>query len=79
LIGSVSPSGSYNTYYEWFDKLSYDKLKFPSGLIVAAFDNNQVIGKTYNISQQGNLPTSIVTTVCYAQYLTFVTSLSCNI
>ena len=78
LIGSVSPSGSYNTYYEWFDKLSYDKLKFPSGLIVAAFDNNQVIGKTYNISQQGNLPTSIVTTVCYAQYLEYENLINTN-
>jgi hypothetical protein len=44
LISRASPSGSYTTYYKWFNKLSYDKLRFPSGLVVAAFDNNQVIG-----------------------------------
>jgi hypothetical protein len=46
LISRASPSGSYTTYYNWFNKLSYDKLRFPSGLVVAAFDNNQVIGIT---------------------------------
>jgi len=46
MISRASLSGSYTTYYKWFNKLSYDKLRFPSGLVVAAFDNNQVIGIT---------------------------------
>jgi hypothetical protein len=31
LISRASPSGSYTTYYNWFNKLSYDKLRISSG------------------------------------------------
>ena len=45
LIRRASPSGSYTTYYNWFDKLSYDKLRFPNGLVVAAnADNDNDVG-----------------------------------
>ena len=44
LINSASPSGSFTTYYNWFDKLGTEKTNCPDGLVIAGFDNNQVIG-----------------------------------
>jgi hypothetical protein len=60
-------TSNYKNVYRWFNNLKTEPLKPPTRMIICGFDNNQVIGRTC-IKNQANLPSSIVTTVCYAKY-----------
>ena len=40
---------------------------FPKGTVRVAFDNNQIIGKTYTIRAENKVPSSIMTTTMYAK------------
>jgi hypothetical protein len=64
LMGKTSPMGNCKTVYRWLNNLKTEPLKPPTGMIICGFDNNQVIGRTWSIKNQGNLPSRIATTVC---------------
>ena len=55
------PGGSYSYLVSWLKEQSSEPLKFPDGLCKAVFDNNQKLGKTYLISGNNIVPTSVMT------------------
>ena len=62
-----SPAGSYWTVRNWLKGLSMDELPKPIGDCLVAFDNDQVIGKSYNVRVNNKVKMSIVTSVCVAE------------
>ncbi|KAJ8030711.1 hypothetical protein HOLleu_27195 [Holothuria leucospilota] len=67
VYGLTSPGGSYWTVRNWLKGLSMDPLPTPRGDCLVAFDNDQVIGKSYNVRENNKVKTSIVTSVCVAE------------
>ncbi|KAJ8048815.1 hypothetical protein HOLleu_01285 [Holothuria leucospilota] len=67
VYGLTSPGGSYWTVRNWLKGLSMDPLPTPTGDCLVAFDNDQVIGKSYNVRENNKVKTSIVTSVCVAE------------
>ena len=61
FLGSRSPGGSNSYISSWLDHQANEPIKCPPGLIKAVFDNNQKIGKTYLITRNNTVPTSVMT------------------
>lgn len=61
FLASRTPGGSYSYLVSWLKKQASEPLKFPDGLCKAIFDNNQKIGKTYLITGDNIVPTSVMT------------------
>jgi hypothetical protein len=64
IFGSARPSGS-NTCTELAFK-SNTPINFPTGDVIVAFDNDQVVGKTYRGRENSNVSVSVMTSVCCA-------------
>ena len=63
-----SPSSSYWHLIHTLDQSASNPIPFPPGVVRYAFDNNQVVGKTYIIrGGDNNVPTSIITSSLYAE------------
>lgn len=65
--GSVSPSGSYRTLLRCLDSEAQNPIRVPEGSVRCAFDNNQVIGKTYLIKGDNKVPTSVLCSSAYIE------------
>ena len=61
FLGNRAPGGSYSYLVSWLKEQASEPLKFPDGLCKAIFDNSQKIGKTYLISGDNVVPTSVIT------------------
>ena len=61
FVGSRSPAGSNSYLSSWLSEQAQDPVECPKGLIKAVFDNNQIIGKTYLITGDNTVPTSVMT------------------
>ena len=64
---ATTPSGSYWILICTLDEGASKSIPFPEGTARVAFDNNQIIGKTYSIRADNKVPASIMTTTLYAQ------------
>lgn len=53
---------------EWISNQTSKPLQFPDGDCVVIFDNNQVIGRSWNIKVNHKTKSSVVTTICQLQY-----------
>lgn len=68
LTGKGGPHGSYATVREWILNQTSKLLQFPDGDCVVIFDNNQVIGRSWNIKVNHKTKSRVVTTICQLQY-----------
>lgn len=63
--GRTAPAGSYDFLSKWMAEQSENVIRFPNGIVRSVFDNEQVIGKTYKVSAENKVPSSIVTSHIY--------------
>ena len=63
--GAVSPAGSYSHLLKWLDGTSSRPIEVPHGAVRCVFDNEQVIGKRYNVTVGCKTPTSVITSKIY--------------
>jgi hypothetical protein len=61
---SAHPSGSYTTVKNWLLIQANTPINFPSGDVIVAFDNDQVVGKTYRVRENSKVSVSVLTSVC---------------
>ena len=63
VFGASTPAPQYSTIRDWLANQATSPPEFPSGDVVVAFDNDQVVGKTYTIKVNSKAPTNVVTSV----------------
>ena len=64
LNGKTGPAGSYKTVSNWLVSQSTKELDFPQSDCMAAFDNDQVVGKSLRVSIDNKVKSSCVTSIC---------------
>ena len=64
MQGHTGPAGGYTYIRNWMKTQAEEVVPIPSGDLVFAFDNDQVIGKTYHVRPDTKLRCSVVTSVC---------------
>lgn len=67
IIGSAGAGGKYTTLCRWLSNIPANPLKCPPGDVLFVFDNEQIVGKTWNIKPQNKVKSSVITTVAVAQ------------
>ena len=67
IIGSSGAGGKYTTLCRWLGSISSKPPTVPDGDTLFVFDNEQIVGKTWNIKPQNKVRTSIITTVAAVQ------------
>nr|XP_054753606.1 uncharacterized protein LOC129259335 [Lytechinus pictus] len=63
-LGGVSPAGTYYRLRKWLDHRAYKELPPLNGDVVIAFDNDQVVGKTYHVKADNKVRVSVITSIC---------------
>ena len=61
LNGKIGPAGSYKTVSNWLVSQSTKELDFPQSDCMVAFDNDQVVGKSWRVSIDNKVKSSCVT------------------
>ena len=74
LNGKTGPAGSYKTVSNWLVSQSTKELDFPQSDCMVAFDNDQVVGKSWRVSIDNKVKSSCVTSICAVA----IDSGSCN-
>ena len=64
LNGKTGPAGSYKTVSNWLVSQSTKELDFPQSDCMVAFDNDQVVGKSWRVSIDNKVKSSCVTSIC---------------
>ena len=67
IIGSSGAGWKYTTLCRWLGSISSKPPTVPDGDALFVFDNEQIVGKTWNIKPQNKVKTSIITTVAAVQ------------
>ena len=67
LSCKTTPGGSYKTINGFLSNEAADPILMSSGNMRCAFDNNQIIGKTYMIKGDNKVPTSIMTSTSFVK------------
>ena len=62
--GKTRPAGSYKTVSNWLFSQSTKELDFPQSDCMVAFDNDQVVGKSWRVSTDNKVKSSCVTSIC---------------
>ena len=70
LNSKVHPCGAYKTVNNWLTNQGSDPLPFPDRDCIVAFDNDQVIGKSWYIKTDNKVNSSIVTSFCAVEFET---------
>ena len=60
-----SPGATYDHISKWMTEQALTDIEFPSGIVRAVFDNEQVIGKTHQVRANNKVPSSIGTSHIY--------------
>ena len=60
ITGSSIPGGKYNVICNWLSQQAGTPLTCPLGDIVVAFDNEQIVGKTWSIKPDNKIAVSII-------------------
>ena len=64
LNGKTGPAGSFKTVSDWLVSQSTKELDFPQSDCMVAFDNHQVVGKSWRVSIDNKVKSSCVTSIC---------------
>ena len=64
LNGETGPAGSYKTSSNWLVSQSTKELDFPQSDCMVAFDNDQIVGKSWRVSIDNKVKSSCVTSIC---------------
>ena len=64
LNGKTGPAGSYKKVSNWLVSQSTKELDFPQSDCMVAFDNAQVVGKSWRVSTDNKVKSSCVTSIC---------------
>ena len=64
-----SPGATYDHISKWMTEQALTDIEFPSGIVPAVFDNEQVIGKTHQVRANNKVPSSICTSQLMKQTL----------
>ena len=64
LNGKTGPAGNYKTVSNWLVSQSTKKLDFPQSDCMVAFDNDQVVGKSWRVSIDNIVKSPCVTSIC---------------
>ncbi|KAJ8022554.1 hypothetical protein HOLleu_37485 [Holothuria leucospilota] len=67
INGLSSPGGSYWTLKHWLENQASSLLPPPVGDCLCAFDNDQVVGKTYHVRANSKVRVSVITSICMAE------------
>ena len=67
LAGATSPAGGYTSLLKWLNRQGSNQPVSPPGEVVLAFDNNQVISKTYKVRANNKVEVNTITTVIQIQ------------
>ena len=65
IIGKLVPAGGYFSVQGWISRKSKIKPECPDGVVAVAFDNDQVIGRTWRIHAANKQKVSVITTTLY--------------
>ena len=66
LNGGTTAGSSYTYVLKWLNAQAKQEISFPSGIVRIVFDNEQVIGKKYNISvSTSTVKNSVITSSAY--------------
>ncbi len=63
ICGSLVPGGRYNTLSTWLSLQGGSELKCPDGDIVAMFDNEQILMRSWNIKPNNTFKSSVITNI----------------
>ena len=66
-MNRVGGGGGYESIRRWLNTSAEKPLRDVKGDVAVAFDNDQVIGKSYHSRADNSLNTSIITAVCVAE------------
>ena len=58
--GSLSPGCSYLSLSLWLKQKAWEPITFPKGMVKNVFHNNQKVGKTYIITWDNKVPTTVM-------------------
>lgn len=67
LSRKTSPSSSYRTINQFLSDEAAYPVQMPSGSMRVAFDNNQIIGRTYLIKGDNKVQSSVMTSTSSVQ------------
>ena len=68
MLGGVGPYGSYPTVITWLEDQATLLLQCPpDGNLITFFDNNQIIGKSWNINHDNLFKKSVITMQLHIQ------------
>lgn len=66
MYGKLHPAGGNTTVRSWLDKLTMNVPRVPSGDILTAVDNDQVLIKKWTVRKDNRAQISVLTSVCVA-------------
>ena len=67
MNATTGPYGSFPTISGWLDKMACTPPECPNGCIISVFDNDQVIGRRYQVTPNNRLKTSVITNCAWVQ------------
>ena len=66
MYGKLHPAGRNTTVQSWLDNLTMNVPRVPSGDILTAVDNDQVLIKKWTVRKDNRAQISVLTSVCVA-------------
>ena len=67
INGKLHPAGGLSTVRNWLNNLTMTVPEFPSGDVLTAIDNDQVLIKKWTVRKDNRAQISVLTSVCVAQ------------
>ena len=67
INGKLHPAGGISTVGNWLNNLTMTVPEFPSGDVLTAIDNDQVLIKKWTVRKDNRAQISVLTSVCVAQ------------
>ena len=69
----LHPAGGHSTVRNWLNNLTMTVPEFPSGDVLTAIDNDQVLIKKWTVRKDNRAQISVLTSVCVAQIFPYGT------
>ena len=67
INGKLHPAGGHSTVRNWLNNLTMTVPEFPTGDLLTAIDNDQVLIKKWTVRKDNRAQISVLTSVCVAQ------------
>lgn len=67
INGKLHPAGGHSTVRNWLNSLTMTVPHFPSGDLLTAIENDQVLIKKWTVRKDNRAQISVLTSVCVAQ------------